>query len=60
MRDITRFGAFILAYEVYAKLTGHRTWTKMSADHAVRSIPVWVFVIWLPLHLLKAVLSGHD
>jgi hypothetical protein len=58
--NVSGLGAFILGYEAYAMLTGHRTWTKMSADHDPKSIPVWLFLGWLMIHLLMAFFTKHD
>lgn len=51
---ITELGGFVFLYEVWAKATGHRTWTEMTADRDMRALPCWVFAAWLVIHLLRA------
>ena len=52
--SITHFGAFILGYELVAKLAGRPTWTDLTARRSVLAAPIVVFSIWLAVHLLRA------
>lgn len=60
MIDVTEFGGFILVWEVIAKATGAPTWTRLTAEHSWKAVPVWVFLGWLLVHLIRALLSGRE